>query len=126
MDGFTGDLNEQLTSAPATDDGKRARKRDSMFLSAQLRISAEQAVSEVRIRNLSAGGLMAEIGRVVPIGTPVEMEIRGIGAITGRVAWCAERRIGIALDEPIDPRQARVPVGGGTRTPLYAKPALDG
>lgn len=123
MDGYSRDLTRQSTAALTEEAGKRER-RESMFLSARLRLAEEAGVSDVRIRNLSPGGMMAELDRVVPIGTPIEVEMRGVGTITGRIAWCAERRVGVAFDSPIDPRLARVPVGGGTRTPVYAKPQL--
>jgi hypothetical protein len=104
-----------------TDAGKRGGARDSLFLIAPIRFEGEEGVTEVRVRNLSPGGLMAEIGRVVPIGTPVVVGLRGIGVVEGKIAWCAEGRVGVALDEPIDPKLARKPVGGGESTPIYAK-----
>ncbi|MBB4153055.1 hypothetical protein GGQ80_000943 [Sphingomonas jinjuensis] len=104
-----------------SDAGKRAGQRDSLFLVAPIRFEGDTDVTEVRVRNLSPGGLMAEIGRVVPIGTPVVVGLRGIGVVEGKIAWCAEGRVGVALDDPIDPKLARKPVGGGDSTPIYAK-----
>lgn len=119
MDGFQKDF------APATDTPsdtpKRTRTRDSLFLTAKLRLDGEAAEREVRIRNLSAGGMMAELGRTVAVGCVVWLQLRGVGEVTGRVAWCTEGRLGIALDAPIDPKQARKPVGGGAKTPVYLK-----
>ena len=103
--------------------GKSPRGRDSLFLTARIRMDGEDTEQEVRIRNLSTGGLMAELGRVVPVGTAATLQMRGIGEVTGRIAWCAEGRVGIALDAPIDPKRARKPVGNGPRTPFYAKAA---
>ena len=87
-------------------------------------MDGEDGGQEVRIRNLSAGGMMAELGRAVPVGTAGTLEVRGIGEVRGRVAWCAEGRVGIALDAPIDPKRARKPVGTGKRTPFRAKVAV--
>lgn len=120
MDGFTGDM----AKTDASDAGKRSLTRDSLFLMAQLQLDGVEKVYEVRIRNLSAGGMMAEYPRIVGTGTQVTLNLRNIGEVTGKVAWCAEGRIGIALDEPIDPKRARVAVGGGSGTPVYAKPLL--
>lgn len=106
-----------------TADRNRRRQRDSLLLIATVAIAGEPA-QEVRIRNLSAEGLMAELGRVVEPGTPVALDLRGIGPVAGKVAWCTEGRIGITLDRPIDPKLARKPVGVGTQTPFYAKPQL--
>ena len=59
----------------------------------------------------SVYGLMAEFDQPVSIGEPVEMTLRGIGVVTGHIAWAAEGRVGVALDQPIDPMKARKPVG---------------
>lgn len=104
--------------------GKRTRKRDSLFLSARLRVGDDVAVHDVRVRNLSAGGLMAELDRAAEPGTVVKLEMRGLGNMTGTVAWSTRGRIGIALDQPIDPARARKPVGTGPTTPAYAKPLV--
>ena len=103
---------------------QRNRGRDSLFLVGRLTFADENKMHEVRIRNLSEGGLMVEIERLVALGTTVTLDLRGIGEVTGRVAWCAEGRIGIALEQRIDPKRARKPVGGGEQTPAYAKPQL--
>ena len=94
----------------------RQRKRDSLFLSARLTVAGARSGYDVRVRNLSAGGLMAEYGAPVATGTAVTLEMRGLGEMTGHVAGCTDGRIGIALDHPIDPSLARKPVGSGTRT----------
>lgn len=119
MDSFNRD---PLTAADAAGaDGQRKRKRDSLLLQATLTLAGETATREVRIRNLSEGGLMAELARVVETGTPVAIEMRGIGNLNGKVAWCAEGRMGIVFDRKIDPQLARKPVGKGGQTPVYAK-----
>jgi hypothetical protein len=93
------------------DSASQARDpRDSLLLMARLRIGDETEMREVRVRNLSAGGLMAEIDRPLAPDTAVTVELRGIGAVTGRVAWFAEGRAGIALDREVDPARARKPV----------------
>lgn len=114
-----------VDTGPA-DASKRARKRDSMFLTARLALAGEPTVHEVRVRNLSEGGLMAELDRKVEPGTAVTLEMRGVGRMTGRVAWFTRGRVGIALDTPIDPSRARKPVGTGAQTPVYAKPIVIG
>ena len=110
------------------DDGaersQRAKGRDSLFLTGLLSLPDENKAREVRVRNLSEGGLMIEIKRDVAPGTALTLSVRGLGDLSGRVAWCAEGRIGVALDRAIDPKLARKPVGGGQRTPQFAKPLL--
>ncbi|WP_294254143.1 PilZ domain-containing protein [uncultured Sphingomonas sp.] len=118
---------DQQSYIPATplsaDDfaGKRSGVRDSLLLTAQFRVEGED-VGTVRVRNLSAGGLMAEYAAPVGLRTPVEIEVRGVGWVKGKIAWAAEGRVGVAFDNEIDPKLARKPVGGGTQTPVYVKP----
>lgn len=90
---------------------KRGMNRDSLLLKAVLRFPSTRQEDEVRIRNLSAGGLMAETPVRVSRGQAVEIHLRSIGWITGHVAWATEGRLGIAFDRPIDPKGARKPVG---------------
>jgi hypothetical protein len=92
---------------------KRGMDRDSLLLKAILRFPSNGKESEVRIRNLSAGGLMAETPTRVARGEPVEINLRNIGWITGHVAWVTEGRLGIAFEHPINPMDARKTVGSG-------------
>lgn len=119
MDQFS---NDPVNPPPADDpSSQRTAARDSLLLSAQLRVGDEPEVT-VRVRNLSAGGLMAEYAQPIDTGTPVEVDVRGVGWVNGRIAWKAEGRVGIAFDREIDPRAARKPVGTGkATTPRYAK-----
>ena len=111
MDQFPHD---PLTGHPVHDQ-QRNSARDSLFLAAELRIAGEAPV-HVRVRNLSAGGLMAEYGRPVSLGDPLDINLRGIGWVKGRVAWAMDARIGVAFDKPIDPLMARKPVGQPARS----------
>lgn len=91
-------------------ESQRSRARDSLFLMTQLTFVGEVAVRDVRVRNLSEGGLMVDCPVVREPGTAVTLNVRGIGVVSGKVAWCTEGRIGIALDRPIDPKKARKPI----------------
>lgn len=90
---------------------KRELDRDSLFLKAELCFVGGDNCGEVRIRNLSAGGLMAEAPVQTKRGDKVQLELRNIGRVTGHVAWVAQGRFGVAFDHPIDPKLARKPVG---------------
>jgi hypothetical protein len=108
MDQFSHD--PLADDAAATDAAaNRNDSRDSLLLAAQFRVAGQQNRA-IRIRNLSAGGLMAEIADALALGTAVEVDVRGLGWIPGRVAWVAAGRIGVAFDRPIDPLAARKPV----------------
>lgn len=89
---------------------QRSQRRDSLLLRAEVRsLDGHDAIAAI-VRNLSAGGMMAENEFVYPVGTLVEVQLRNLGAVTGRVAWTVENRMGIAFDREIDPAAARKPV----------------
>ena len=88
--------------------------RDSLFLLAQLRIDGQSEMYRVKVRNLSAGGMMAEGVVRVTRGALVEVELRNLGWVEGTVAWKQDNRFGIAFVDEIDPKAARAPVSGTT------------
>jgi hypothetical protein len=90
---------------------QRGDSRDSMFLQAMMQVAGENHSIQVRIRNLSAGGLMGDCSLPLPQGQEVSFEIRNIGTVPGRIAWADGQRIGVAFDMAIDPQLARKPVG---------------
>lgn len=98
--------------------------RDSLFLMAEVRLAGSEAEHRVKVRNLSAGGMMAEGAMKVLRGTPVEVNLRNIGWVDGVVAWIQDNRFGIAFIEEVDPKLARAPVGTGPSTPRFVKPAI--
>lgn len=88
----------------------RQRVRSGVQQDAQIRIGGQletgPAQHTVTIRNLSAGGVMAE--GVVPVmnGCAIAIHIAPHGWIEGRIAWIQDHRFGIAFAEPIDPAAA--------------------
>lgn len=109
-------------NSQALGHSKRELDRDSLFLKAALRFVDGDDCGEVRIRNLSAGGLMAEAPAMAKRGDKVQLELRNIGQVTGHVAWVAQGRFGVAFDHPIDPKLARQPVGQKkTELPRYLR-----
>jgi hypothetical protein len=90
---------------------RRTRPRDSLFLSATIQRVGEEEGKIVRVRNLSASGLMAEYGAPLVVDEKVAVAIGGLGTIAGRVAWARQGRIGITFDKEIDPLKARRPIG---------------
>jgi hypothetical protein len=89
----------------------RQVNRDSLFLLAQLRVDGQDMVHRVKVRNLSAGGMMAEGEAKVMRGAHVLVELRNIGWVEGAVAWKQGNRFGIAFADEIDPVVVR---GAGT------------
>lgn len=123
MDQFSYDPINALSADDFT--GQRAGARDSLMLTAQLRIEGRPEIAQVRVRNLSSGGMMAEYAAPVSSGTLLEVEVRGVGWISGRIAWSAEGRVGVAFDSEIDPMLARKPVGKGSAPATgFVKPII--
>ncbi|TPG42789.1 PilZ domain-containing protein [Sphingomonas koreensis] len=114
---------DPVTASPPADDtaSSRNQSRDSLLLVAGFRLRGEASIAQVRVRNLSAGGLMAEYGDYIATGTEIEVEVRGIGWISGHIAWTAVGRVGVAFDHQIDPLKARKPVGRGAKKPGFVK-----
>ena len=90
--------------------GNRQDKRESLFLSAIVRVDASEPFT-ARVRNLSVGGMMIDVTAELVVGTQLCAEMRGIGEICGRVAWVSPGRAGVAFDEEVDPRLARTTSG---------------
>ena len=108
---------DTTTDAEGGFESMRAEPRDSMFLMAVMRRPGGTEVT-VKIRNLSSGGMMAESPVSFSRGDPIETELRGIGTVTGKIAWTAGGRIGVQFDVQIDPRLARKPVNGNPQPQL--------
>jgi microcystin degradation protein MlrC len=82
--------------------------RDSLFVLADLRLDGLPQEHRIKVRNLSEGGMMGEGAVRVNRGSPVEVSIRNIGWVQGTVAWVQDTRFGVAFNDPIDPRLARL------------------
>lgn len=104
-------LIEIVAAAGPEQQKLRDPARDSMFLHATLRpIGDKDAASFiVRVRNLSAGGMMAETNVELSIDDPMSVALRNVGTVKGRVAWVRAGRFGVTFDTPIDPKLARKP-----------------
>lgn len=100
-------------------------ERDSMFLMADIVTDPGQPPLRVKVRNLSAGGMMAVGEMRMTSGQKVVVELRNIGPVAGVVAWVRGERFGVSFDEEIDPKLARQQVGGGMKeAPVYAHAAV--
>src|SRR3546814_2274000 len=88
----------------------RKAKRDSLFLLTSVSSPDGHARGKVRVRNLSAKGLMADCPFPIIEGEAVILNVRGVGPVSGAVVWINGDKIGVAFDNPIDPARARMPV----------------
>jgi hypothetical protein len=98
-----------LDATTMTNLDTRQVTRDSLFLLAQVRIGGQEDVTRVKVRNLSAGGMMAEAPAKVVRGSRIAVELRNIGWVEGTVAWKQGDRFGIAFVDEIDPTLVRAP-----------------
>ncbi|MEN2785358.1 PilZ domain-containing protein [Sphingomonas qilianensis] len=117
MDEFPDDSLDDASADGAAHN--RNASRDSLFLMAEFRVAGSDRSQPVRVRNLSAGGLMAEYPPGLEQGATVEIDVRGIGWVVGHIAWSAAGRVGVAFVSPIDPLLARKPVVAGEKAPYY-------
>ena len=85
----------------------RSTARDSLFLLADLMPEGDGTRHRVKIRNLSAKGLMAEGDVPVTRGSRVQIDVRNAGCVWGQVAWREGARFGVAFEDEIDPAKVR-------------------
>ncbi len=118
-------------SDASTTDPHRSAPRDSMFLAGKLTAAESRRSCDIRVRNLSAEGLMADCALPLKEGEEVMVDIKNIGEVPGSVAWCRGGRIGLHLRFPVDPKMARQRVEGEKmlmpdylRSQKVLKPAL--
>lgn len=117
MDGF------RYRSAQSPAISTRAAQRDSLFLLTSLSSADGHCRGKVRVRNLSALGLMADCPVHIAKRERVVLDLRGIGPVAGTVVWVRGERIGVAFDQPVDPKQAREPVRRSSHAmPDYLRP----
>ncbi len=85
----------------------RGADRDSLFLQVGLILPGSPDPVTVRVRNLSPGGMLAEANVKVAQGAAVEVDLRNVGPVAGRVIWVGEGKFGIAFDRQVDPQAVR-------------------
>ncbi len=98
--------------------------RESIFFSAVVRFENPVRSLSVRVRNISAGGMMIDCSLNAKIGDVVTADIKNIGEVSGKVAWCVAPRMGIAFDYEIDPKLARLRVENGVAGQSYKQPVV--
>lgn len=92
------------------DINNRRDARDSVFLNAMVRAAHGEAAGIVRVRNISSSGLMADGPIIFDAGDELDVDLRNIGTVRGRVVWASSGRFGMIFDRMIDPMLARKPV----------------
>jgi hypothetical protein len=103
---------------------KRQSARDSLFLTTEVTVEGALKVVTVRVRNLSPGGMMIDGNPLFHTGAVISADLRGIGAVSGKIAWIVEDRAGVSFDDEIDPKEARAPVAAAKPKILFT-PTVD-
>ena len=98
---------------------QRQVARDSLFALADLRLAGTDTLHRIKVRNLSAAGMMGEGSVRVVRGSPVSVNIRDAGWVDGTVAWVQDNRFGVAFCDEIDTRAARTGNAGAERQPHH-------
>ena len=93
--------------AEETPGQARDKARKSIFLGAVICLAGCDTSTNVRVRNISAGGMMIDLPGPFEKGLVIAAELKGIGKISGKIAWSTENRAGIVFDRSVDPRLAR-------------------
>ncbi|MEO7241130.1 MAG: PilZ domain-containing protein [Sphingomicrobium sp.] len=87
------------TAVPRPSERRNDNRVSSLLRSAKLTDAAGEQL--IRVRNISAGGLMAEATRSVAIGEQVALEMSS-QKIPSTVVWIREGTLGIKFDQDID------------------------
>ncbi|MEQ1724573.1 MAG: PilZ domain-containing protein [Sphingopyxis sp.] len=88
----------------------RGMRRDSMFLKARIDVDRLVHGFDIVVRNVSAGGLLADTTMDLELGDVVKVELRRVGSVPGRIVWVQAGRFGVAFDVTIDPQLVRQPI----------------
>ena len=99
----------------------RGADRDSLFMQAGLMLPGTPDPVVVRVRNLSPGGMLAEAKLKITQGTTVEVDLRNVGPVPGRVIWAGEGKFGIAFDRLVDPQAVRRQIVSESDLPPYLR-----
>ena len=96
---------ESTTVSLSTAVPRPAERRNDERLSAMLRVGkivdASGNQQLVKIKNLSAGGLMAIVGHVPAVGEIVEVEVSA-QKIPASIVWTRDDMVGVKFDQNVD------------------------
>ena len=91
---------QSAESSGAADDRRQQQRHIAVFRVGKLITGSGQEFC--LIRNISVGGLMANIYSPHKVGELLAIELKTGHVVTGRIVWARENKIGVAFDEQID------------------------
>ena len=95
----------QIVRSPQLDQGQghaHSELRYSVLLPARVFRTSEEPGLSGLIRNISAGGAMAELSRPDRLVGSILVSIRNYGTLSGTVAWQSGLSFGVTFVEPLD------------------------
>lgn len=119
-------MDQKSTPSPAEEqqDGYKARRTTRHAIDVPTALQPQNLYEiEVKVRNVSARGFMAECHEPVRIGSYVSLEVPGIGPVHAQVRWQIGSRMGGMFLDPIslarcewraDKAEAKSEAGEGT------------
>lgn len=93
----SGQARDTESNAPGD---QRADPRHRTVLQVA-KLATERGDELCILRNVSAGGLRAEVYSQLAVGDSVQLELRTGRGMAGRVAWTSESAIGVAFDRKV-------------------------
>lgn len=104
-DGSSDAAFESTTVSLSTGVPRPIERRSDERLSAMLRVAKlTDAAGEqqlIKVKNLSAGGLMAIVGKPPAVGEQVNIELSS-QKIPGSIVWIREEAVGVKFDQSVD------------------------
>ncbi|HLL59830.1 MAG TPA: PilZ domain-containing protein [Allosphingosinicella sp.] len=91
------------TEVPRPSERRTEERLQTILPVAKLVTEALEALC--RIKNISVGGLMAEVTAPVSVGTELYIEMNPDQRIPGRVVWARDGAIGVKFDQDVDLRE---------------------
>jgi hypothetical protein len=82
---------------------RRSLERQDVVNLADVQIGRDPLQHRIKVRNLSARGLMGESALHVSSGTRLTIDLPEVGPVAGTVVWVQEPRFGVAFDDEVEP-----------------------
>jgi hypothetical protein len=89
---------QDAAAQPATSDANRRRDKRHMTVFQVAKLITARSQELCLIRNISAGGLMAEVYLLLAVGEPISVEFKAGEKVSGKVVWVKDRSIGMQFD----------------------------
>jgi hypothetical protein len=88
------------------------RGRQSMLISARLRLQDQDEVRAVLLKDVSANGAKVKGEAGLSLDSGVHLDLPNIGVVAARVIWVQSGLAGLRFELPIEPKALRTTVSG--------------